>query len=291
VTVLAESAPAKINLTLEVLGRRPDGYHELRSLVVFATEACDRLTARNAPEFRVASAGRYGGDIAGSNLVSVALRALQDRVPGLAPVEITLEKALPVASGIGGGSADAAAVLRLMRRADGQGLASLDLNEIARSLGADVPVCLESRAALMSRTGEDVQTVTLPPGLAVVLVNALGAAPESKTSRVFKALDATNAPETGGARPDVPTFASVRDVISFVLQSRNDLQEVAVGLMPDIPGVIEALTRTNGCCVARLSGAGATCFGLYVSAEDARVAARTLARAQPQWWVKPSTIA
>ncbi len=289
-TALVESALAKINLTLEVLGRRVDGYHELTSLVVFAEEAFDRLTARTAQTSGVIVAGRYADAITGPNLAADALQALHDRLPVFAPLEITLEKALPVASGLGGGSADAAAVLRLARRAEAQELASLDLIKLARSLGADVPVCLESRAAIMSGTGEDVQAIALPPGLAVVLVNALGAVPEDKTARVFGALRASSAPNAGGARPPVPVFASAGDVISFVLASRNDLQNVAARIMPEIPTVLEAIARTGGCRVARLSGAGGTCFGLYASAEDARVAARMLARAQPQWWVKPSAI-
>lgn len=262
----AEAAPAKINLALHVTGRRADGYHLLDSIVAFAATG-DRLrvTQAAAPVLRVT--GPF------ANAVPTGAENLCLRAAALAGVaaEIRLEKHLPVASGIGGGSADAAAVLRALAR---QGVPLPDAPE---RLGADVPVCLAGRPARMRGVGERLDPLPTLPGLAMVLVNP--GLPLS-TPAVFARLEQRENPPL----PDLPAGLDPAAFIAWLRGCRNDLEAPAITLAPQIAEVLDAL-RAQGARLARMSGSGATCFGLFARPADAEAAATALAQARPGWWV------
>jgi len=292
---LSELAPAKVNLYLHVTGRRTDLYHLLDSLAVFCPVG-DRLRAMPAEALSLTVEGPFGAALADEpdNLVLRAARALG----GTAGARIVLEKYLPVASGIGGGSADAAAALRLLCRlwdlsrdalpADASERAasapdapppttpsSAALAQIALTLGADVPVCLASRPARMGGVGEVLTPAPGLPAVGIVLVNP-GAA--LATAAVFRARTAKfSAPaELPASWPHAAAMAN------DLAKLRNDLQPPAIALCPVIGTVLAALAATPGCLLARMSGSGATCFGLLPDASTAAAAARALAR--PGWW-------
>ncbi len=264
---------AKVNLFLHVLGRRADGYHVLDSLAVFPAIG-DVLTAEPAPALSLRLTGPFGGTLATEpdNLVLRAARALAESA-GIAPrVRLTLDKRLPVASGIGGGSADAAAALRLLARLWGT---QADLPAIAGTLGADVPVCLGGRAARMRGVGEQLGPAPVLPDAGIVLLNPGGAV---ATAAVFRARqgafgDAAALPD---AWPDAAAMA--RDLSAL----RNDLEPAALALHPPIGLALDALAADKSCLLARMSGSGATCFGLYADPGSATRAASALAR--PGWW-------
>ncbi len=284
-----EFAPAKINLTLEVLGRRPDGYHELRSLVAFAADAGDRLVLNTAAGGHTQVEGPFAGGIGEGNLVDAAVAAVFRLLPQLDPVGLTLEKNLPVASGIGGGSADAAATLRLLRDANPE-IAALDLAAIARALGADVPVCLRSRSAIMTGIGEEISEIELPGELFALLVNPLIDVPAKKTAEVFRLLAAPPLPDdlTGES---LPVFASAGDVIRYAALRGNTLEAPARQLFPEIHAVITALAKLPRSRIAQLSGAGPTCFALFETDHAATVGARLLKSRHPTWWIAKSRLA
>lgn len=269
-------APAKINLSLHVTGQRPDGYHLLDSLVAFA-DVGDRLTARAAPGLSLAVTGPMaaGVPVDGSNLVLKAALALGVANPG---ASLTLEKHLPAAAGIGGGSSDAAAALRVL--SDLWNVALPDPAAVL-ALGADVPVCLRDGACRMQGLGEVLSEVPALPEVPAVLVNPRVEVP---TPSVFKALTyKENAPMS----EVVPAFADVRALAAWVAEQRNDLEPPACRLQPVISKVLAVLAGGEGALLARMSGSGATCFALHESAESATRAARQLAQAQPDWWVQP----
>ena len=282
-----DTAYAKINLTLEVLGRRADGMHELVSLVTFA-ELGDRLSlelpsAADAQRQVLRVMGPFAGEIVGENLVERAVRAVERAAGVEAPFTLLLEKLLPVASGIGGGSADAAAALRLLRAAGVGGAASIDWDDIARGLGADVPVCLASRPALMSGTGEHVLPVALP-SLDIVLANAQQAVPADKTRQVFSALGA--GPLTGPSRQRVGPSLTRNEILAMVQEIGNDLEQPSAQVLPGLAALKAALGSARHCEAALLSGAGPTVVGIFSYGESAAAAARTIAAAHPTWWVK-----
>jgi 4-diphosphocytidyl-2-C-methyl-D-erythritol kinase len=270
-----EFAPAKINLHLHVIGRRQDGYHLLDSLVVFA-DIGDWLAVSPAPDLSLTLSGPFATGLAAEpdNLVLRAARGLAD-LAGVRPIgALQLEKNLPVASGIGGGSADAAAALRLLCRF---WAVSPDLTQLAQSLGADVPVCLLSRPALMSGIGEILAPAPPVPEAGLVLVNPGVAV---STPAVFRA-------RTGGFSPpaDFPVggWKSAQALSHALAETRNDLETPARPLAPAINDALAALANAPGCQIARMSGSGATCFGLFASADAARHAADTVRR--DGWWV------
>ncbi len=271
-------APAKINLTLHVTGRRADGYHLLDSLVVFA--ACgDRVFARadRRAHLTVTGPAAAGVPLDENNLVLQAARHLS---PGRGAA-LVLEKHLPTASGIGGGSADAAAALRALARLWGVALPNA---AAVLSLGADVPVCLASRAARMTGIGEGLAAVPPLPPVWLVLANP---GVTVATPAVFAALrHADNAPMP----PHIPAFADAAALAGWLADMRNDLEPAAAALEPAIGAVTAALTAQPGCLLARMSGSGATCFGLFGNAAAADHAARTLAREQPGWWVRSAPL-
>jgi 4-diphosphocytidyl-2-C-methyl-D-erythritol kinase len=281
---LTEPAPAKINLTLRILGRRPDGYHELESLVVFA-RLRDHLTLVTGHPLSLDVRGptAAAAGTAEDNLVLKATRALGKTVEGLQVGRFLLEKTLPVAAGIGGGSADAAAALRLLARANG-----LDFNDprvlaAALATGADVPVCLDSKPRVMRGIGEILSPPLDLPGLPAVLVNAGVAA---STKEVFAALD------RGGSFGDPPKSGADAfpndpgEFVEFLRCQRNDLEAPATGLYPVISNVLAALNSAEGCWLARMSGSGSTCFGIFATAREAEAAARLLQARQPSWWMR-----
>jgi len=267
-----EFAPAKINLALHVAGRRGDGYHLLDSLVVFA-DVGDRITVKAADALSLTvtgpmAAGLTAGD---DNLVLRAARAF-GAAPGAA---ITLEKHLPVAAGIGGGSSDAAATLRALARLWQR---PLPAPTAVLALGADVPVCLAGRPARMTGIGAGLVPVMLPAAW-LVLVNP---GVQLSTGAVFAGLKRHGHP----AMPrDLPQFQGVADLAAFLRLARNDLEAPAIRLAPAIAQCKATLAAMSGCLLARMSGSGATCFGLFADPLTAHAAAHALQAAQPGWWV------
>jgi 4-diphosphocytidyl-2-C-methyl-D-erythritol kinase len=284
---LVEAAPAKINLSLRVFGRRDDGYHELESLVVFA-RCADRLSFTPGGELSLTVSGpsaALAGDNA-DNLVLKAARALAERSPGIALGAFALDKRLPVAAGLGGGSADAAAALRLIARANNLASDAPRFYEAARATGADVPVCLNPRARVMRGIGELLsEPLNLPP-LPAVLVNP-GAA--LATRAVF----AGWMPGTPPAPLNQEALVKLSDrkaLLQFLAGQQNDLERPAVALAPVVAEVLVAMRGLSGCVVARMSGSGSTCFALFNSAAEATIGAETLHAKYPQWWVRPTAL-
>lgn len=283
---LTRIAPAKINLALHVVGQRADGYHLLESLVTFA-DAGDRIGFSISDEDRFTLSGRFSGDLplsgeaASGNLVLKArdlLRAhLREKGIEISPVHLHLEKNLPVASGIGGGSADAAATLLGLLELWGASIDRDDLQEIALELGADVPMCLHGRPLVARGIGEDIQMVADFPSFPMLIVNPLKAV---STPVIFKLLkDKTKPPLL------MPPGKPSRDGWIHVLKGlRNDLEPSARELEPDIVAVSKALGLTDACLV-RMSGSGASCFGLYASTDARDAAAAVLSRQHPNWYV------
>jgi 4-diphosphocytidyl-2-C-methyl-D-erythritol kinase len=279
----AETAPAKVNLTLRVLGRRADGYHDIESLVVFAGVG-DELTFAPGAELALTVAGPTAdaaGDIA-DNLVLKAARALAARVEGLEVGSFALSKRLPVAAGLGGGSSDAAAALRLLAAANGIAPGDPRLMQAARATGADVPVCLDPRPRLMRGIGDVLSEPLDVPKLPAVLVNPGVAVP---TRDVFAALNLKPGAQPADTAP--PKTMALLDEIS---NGRNDLEEPAIELQPVIANVLAVLRRLDGCRLSRMSGSGATCFGLFDSTHAAEAAARTLHVGYPNWWVRATVL-
>jgi 4-diphosphocytidyl-2-C-methyl-D-erythritol kinase len=268
-----EAAPAKVNLALHVTGRRNDGYHRLDSLVVFA-EVGDVLRARAGGDLSLTVTGRFAAALATEpdNLVLRAARALAAAAGIAATAALTLEKNLPVASGIGGGSADAAAALRLLARL--WRIAPPD-PVLALRLGADVPVCLAGRPARMGGIGEALSAIPALPPCGLALVNpGVGVA----TREVFAA-------RAGAFSPPLPAPEAWPDAAAlagWLARERNDLEAPALRVQPAIGGVLAAVRARPGCLLARMSGSGATCFGLFADPAAAAAAADALAR--PGWW-------
>lgn len=279
----SEFAPAKINLTLEILGRRTDGYHELRSLVAFARDVGDRLTLSPEANQRTKIEGPFAAGIGDTNLVDDAIRAVCALVPSFSADGLTLEKNLPVASGIGGGSADAAAALRLLSAAYPE-IARLDLPAIARTLGADVPVCLRSRSAVMTGIGEAISDVPLPDDIFAVLANPLVEVPGNKTAQVFHLLAAPPLPADAHVE-NMPIFSSVGDVIRYAALRGNSLEAPSRQLFPEIATVLTELAKLPRSRLAQLSGAGPTCFALFETEHAASTAARMLKARHANWWI------
>lgn len=274
-------APAKINLALHVVGRRPDGYHRLDMLVAFARTG-DVVTAAPGAGLSLALEGPFAVGLATEpdNLVLRAARALADaaglRDPGAC---LTLEKALPVASGIGGGSADAAATLVALDRLWGTGFGPAGLAALAERLGADVPMCVHGRTARVGGIGEIVEPAPDLPPHGLVLVNP--GIPVA-TPAVFARLEQRENPPL----PALPArFADVAALAAWLAGTRNDLEAAATGLVPAIGMATAALRAAPGCRFARMSGSGATVFGLFDDAAAAGAAAGALRVARPDWWV------
>jgi 4-diphosphocytidyl-2-C-methyl-D-erythritol kinase len=280
--LVTEQAHAKINLALHVIGRREDGYHELDSIVAFAAVA-DLLTIVPADVVSLDITGPFAGALPrdGTNSVLAAWRLLDDfsrqRGAALTPVKFELEKNLPVASGIGGGSADAAAALRGLVRLFDISISKQDLNELALRLGADVPVCLLQQSARMRGIGEIIEPIGLDIPGAIVLVNPRIPAP---TSKVFESLNLQPGQSFAAG------IGNLYDIESW----RNDLTAPAVSLVPEITEVIGNLIFQPDIACTRMSGSGATCFGLFENLETAQIAADAIAEKHPHWWVVATTL-
>jgi 4-diphosphocytidyl-2-C-methyl-D-erythritol kinase len=283
-TWLVEHAPAKINLTLAVRGRRPDGYHELDSFVTFARAAGDRLSLLPGGPFELETDGPFASAITEDNLIAKAVRLALEADPGLTLGRFRLAKHLPVAAGIGGGTSDAAAALRLIARANPARAASIDWRDIARRVGADGPVCLEARAARLSGLGERVEPLGSLPPVDCVLVNP---GVPLATPPVFRALAA---PAFDGAPLQPwPHLATTDDLLAHVRAGRNDLEPAAISLCPVIADVLAALHACPGVEVARMSGSGSTCFALFRVRADNKAAA-ALSAAHPDWWTVTTSL-
>jgi len=287
---ITEIARAKVNLTLKVRGRRPDGYHEIESLVVFAADLGDIVRLIPGEETGCSVRGPFAAAIEGDNLIERALLRLAEQAPALKLGEVTLEKCLPVAAGIGGGSADAAALLRAVCFANGSLSASVDWSGIAASLGADVPVCFLNRPAFVTGAGEKVAAVPDLPRLHAVLVNPLTPAPLGKTRRVFAGLSVPAVPATVEAAIPPGPCPNAPSLVAYMAAEGNDLMPAAMEIEPAIVQVRAALIGVPSCKFAGLSGAGPTCYGIFATAEAAAAARETLRAANPGWWVAATTL-
>ncbi|WP_407148199.1 4-(cytidine 5'-diphospho)-2-C-methyl-D-erythritol kinase [Bradyrhizobium sp. ORS 86] len=291
---LVEEGRAKVNLTLKVVGRRVDGFHDLESVVAFA-DCADRLTLKPGDALALTMEGplAYACGDTSDNLVLKAARLLGERVADLRVGHFTLEKVLPVAAGIGGGSADAAAALRLLARLNELSLDDTRIMDVALQTGADVPVCIGSRACDMTGVGETLLPLNLPK-LPCVMVNPR--VPVA-TKDVFNALglrhgellvgatdvviQAPSWPETGGA---------IDDWIEALALGSNDLEAPAARIEPVISDVLSALRETSDVRLVRMSGSGATCFAIFGNDADARAAGEKLRAEHPGWWVHAGTL-
>ncbi len=275
---VTESAPAKINLFLRLTGKRDDGYHLLDSLVGF-TEFGDSLTAEPAETLSLTIDGPFSASLSvePDNLVLRAARALQAATGVQAGAHLTLTKRLPIASGIGGGSSDAAATLRALCRLWSLSIDQCALEAIGLPLGADIPVCIEARPARMTGVGEQVERLTGLPEVALLLINP-GVA--LATGPVFKARSGAFTSPFGA----LPTLANAASLAELVRQAGNDLTEPAKALCPPVAKVLVALEAEPDCLAAAMSGSGATCFGVFANLTAAQSAAARLAKTE-SWWV------
>ena len=278
-------APAKINLFLHVGDKRADGYHDLVSLIAFA-DAGDWLEVRDAKRQSLSITGPFAEALKDEtdNLVLRAARELdvwaEERDHKTTPVELILEKNLPIAAGIGGGSSDAAAVLHLLAEHWSLPIPIDELESIGKAMGADVPVCLRGCPTLVSGMGEILSPAPELPAFSLVLVNP---GIEVPTKRIFNTISV----RSGTVPPPFPPrFESARAFAMFLDGLFNDLAAPAKAIAPVIMSAEGALVATEGCLIARMSGSGATCVGLYEKDEDAVAAAAKIAQANPTWWVK-----
>ncbi|MFZ5692648.1 MAG: 4-(cytidine 5'-diphospho)-2-C-methyl-D-erythritol kinase [Pseudomonadota bacterium] len=293
-TERVEFAPAKINLTLRILRKRPDGYHDLESLVVFA-DAGDALRLDpDAPlGLEVDGPTAINAGPAGDNLVLKATRALQAQIAGLRTGQFHLTKRIPVAAGLGGGSSDAAAALRLLAGLNDLPVEDRRVMGAARASGADVPVCLDPRPRIMRGIGDVLSPPLRLPALPAVLVNPGVPVP---TANVFGALAAARAGTVPAAGDDPASRCAeagrpnVEDLLDALAASANDLEAPALSLFPAVGETLAALRQIATCRLARMSGSGGTCFGLFASMEEAKQAAAQLAQAQPDWWVQATEL-
>ncbi|AXI41129.1 4-(cytidine 5'-diphospho)-2-C-methyl-D-erythritol kinase [Sulfitobacter sp. SK011] len=279
-------APAKINLTLHVTGQRADGYHLLDSLVVFASVG-DRISVQEGTSLSITAEGPEAAAVP-SDMNNLVLK-IATLFPDMPGASFLLTKNLPVASGIGGGSADAAAAFRGLMAHRSGGVVDAEIYDPQHTpfaekllkLGADIPVCLRSVPTRMRGVGEILEPVPNLPQLFAVLVNPRV---HVSTPEVFAALEAK---ENAQMPPQIPTFSSAQDFILWLSTQRNDLQDPARRLVPEIDAVIAELDACPECLLSRMSGSGATCFGLFTSLSDAERASSDISKRYPNWWVKP----
>jgi 4-diphosphocytidyl-2-C-methyl-D-erythritol kinase len=291
---LSENGRAKVNLTLRVIGRRTDGYHDIESVVAFA-DCADHLTLTPGSELDLRTLGPLAEACGATsdNLVIKAALLLRERVPDLKVGSFTLDKVLPVAAGIGGGSADAAAALRLLAQLNGLAFDDPRIIEVAQLTGADVPVCVASRACVMTGVGENLQPLSLPKMPSVMVNPCVPVA----TKDVFRALGLRNGELLVGAtdvllqdRSWPESDASVTEWIEAFVEVGNDLEAPALRIQPVIDEVLSALRDAKGAKLARMSGSGATCFAIFADDADAQAAAEKIRRDHPVWWVHAGTL-
>lgn len=278
-------APAKINLALHVTGQKADGYHLLDSIACF----CEAGDVLNLHEIDKSSHGlvlhidgpfHHALSAGYDNLISKAYQLVNERSPVALPaMTITLTKNLPIASGIGGGSADAAAMLNLLE-ANGF-LTTKEKSHLALELGADVPMCLDYAPKRVGGIGEFLKPLASIPVFHLVLVNA---GTSISTPKIFSMLEKKDSQIIDGA--DDPQFSSIEEICNFLNHTRNDLQAPAQKISPEIGQIIHALEHSHDCLFSRMSGSGGTCFGIFSTRNSAKNAASTLQLAHPQWWVQ-----
>jgi len=278
------TAPAKVNLYLHVVGRRDDGYHELDSLIVFAG-AGDTITVEPAEDLTLQLTGPFAAAVPADedNLVLRAARALADAAGVRPQSAIRLGKRLPVAAGIGGGSADAAAVLRALDRLWDTRSTNDDLARIGLALGADVPVCLSGLPAFVGGIGERIDAAPPLPHCWLVLANP---GIEVPTPAVFARRDGA----FSRPRRFDEAGSGARDLAALLADRGNDLEVPARSIAPVIGDVLDALRGQVGALIARMSGSGATCFGLFAEEAQATAAARSVAAEHPEWWIKAAPL-
>ena len=279
-------APAKVNLCLHVTSRREDGYHTLDSLVVFAGVG-DELTATPADDISLDISGAQAGILhadTAENLIISAARRFQDLTGTKAGVHFDLVKNLPVASGIGGGSSDAAAGIRLLEDLWSAHLPTAQLADLLVGLGADVPMCHLAQPAFASGIGEELRPLTRLPKACIVLANPLIEVP---TGAIFKRLDGFADPVAPDGLDDLQSFD---DLIAFLKQCLNSLEAPAIEVEPVIADVLSEMSGLPGCALARMSGSGATCFGLFSNQGQAAAAASALRANYPDWWIEQGPV-
>lgn len=288
---IIEEARAKINLTLKVLGRLENGYHSLHSLVAFANIS-DRIQFIPGSKFELNVCGPFAKDLKGQNLLEKIIVLLKKRYPEIVLGHVTLEKNLPVASGMGGGSADAAALLLAIIKANPNIPIPINFDEIASQVGADVSVCLKKQALWMSGVGDQFQSLKKPlPPLPVLLVNPMVSVPSDKTTQVFKLLDAPEVKNSNNTAPlFFPSFATKKELLSFIRESGNDLLPGASRLVPVIRKVLDVLQMCDGNEVSSLTGAGPTCYGIFENEHKTEWARIKIGELQPSWWVRGGTL-
>ena len=281
-TALRDTGWAKLNLTLEVLGRRSDGFHELKSLVAFARLGDTiELEPDGALELKVE--GPFAHALGGDNLILKAAQAALDLAPNLRLGRFRLVKLLPVAAGLGGGSADATAALRLIARANGGALPESALAELAPKLGSDVTVCLDSLPALITGRGEKVEAVSGFPSCGVLLANPGSPLATEAVYAALRAAPSAAPPRQAAEKLDFQgDFARLLD---YARPRGNDLEAPAARLTPEIREVLGALVTLQGVRIAGLSGSGPTCFALFATEVEAQRAADQLAAEHPAWWI------
>jgi 4-diphosphocytidyl-2-C-methyl-D-erythritol kinase len=285
---ITERAAAKINLYLHVTGKRADGYHLLDSLVVFAgigDAAADVVMVEEAKSFALTIDGPYGHALAGedvqNNLITKAVMRLAEKKNRRADVVIHLIKNLPLASGIGGGSADAAAALRALAKIWELDADDPDLREAARQTGADMTACLINHPLYFGGIGDEIEEIPRLPAMGMLLVNPNAALP---TAPVFKARQGDFTP----ANRLRPMPVSPQDFADALATRRNDLETPAMHICPAVGDVLTVLRQQKNILLARMSGSGATCFGLFETVAEAQEAAALMKAQHPQWWVAPT---
>ena len=284
-SVLFERAPAKVNLTLHIVRRRADGYHDLESLVAFSAFG-DSITLSPGAGLSLSVDGVTAVDAGAldENLVLKAARHLEAQVGELRSGAFHLAKSLPVGAGLGGGSSDAAAALRLLARANAMELADSRLHAAAASTGSDVPVCVGAHARVMRGRGDELGPPVELPALYAVLVNPRV---HVATPAIFARLGLQAGEGTGfRAHPQIESGIGFDDLITLLKKCRNDLEDAACVEAPVITDVLAVIAAARGCKLARMSGSGATCFGLFATRLAASRAARALRQQHPSWWVK-----
>lgn len=282
-----EFAAAKVNLSLRVLGRRPDGFHELDSLVVFA-DVGDRVRFTPGQGAGLRTHGPFASSIDGDNLIGTVVTTLKAAYPEIELGAFDLEKVLPVAAGLGGGSADAAAALRAIQTVIPEVLTSTTASKLAYGIGADVPVCLLSKAAFMRGLGERVERIANFQAINAVLVNP---GVQLSTQAVFRALKAEPIATSEQPTDSPHAFETFADLIAFLAREPNDLEAPAKQLQPAIALVLNRLRACEGCRLARMSGSGPTCFAIFGASDDADKAAKSLQATHPNWWVRQTVLA
>lgn len=279
-------APAKINLYLHVTGKRPDGYHDLDSLVVFA-DIGDRISLEKSDNLTLEIDGPFAGTFSAKekdtgresgNIIIRALWALADASGERPDFHLRLTKNLPLAAGLGGGSADAAALVKLWMEQTQIPIDTKILQGILQKLGADVPVCYDQKPARLLRTGHFFERMSLPKNIPAVLINPLK---PCSTSAVFS----NCAPPYTSPLDHIPENMDQTRLFDFLVHTGNDLIKPAIARVPEIPGMLETLLAQQGCALSRLSGSGATCFGVFETFTQAEIAATTLQQTHPNWWI------